>query len=59
MTKRGLNTPGRGSRVHSGTECDKGWCLTGHTGEPKVDPALLGLVASRGIRHMRPQYNVE
>lgn len=45
--------------MHSGTEYDKVWYAVGHTGESEVDPALLGLMASRGTRLRRAQYNVE
>lgn len=45
--------------MHSGTEYDKVRYAVGHTGESEEDPALLGLMASRGTRLRRAQYNVE
>ena len=57
--QEGIKHPRRGSRVHSGKEYDKVWYAVGHTGESEVDPALLGLMASRGTRLRRAQYNVE
>lgn len=57
--QEGSKHPKRGSGVHSGTEYDKVWYTVGHTGESEVDLALLGLMASRGTRLRRAQYNVE